>query len=224
MQRLNYAYITLAPKKDGVSDICDFRPISLIHGVYKILMKVLATQLATKINQLINPLQSAFIKTRSIMDSVVLAQETVTTCSNNQWSALFLGLNFTKTFDSLEWEFIMQALWARGFGDRWCSWIKSALESGTSSILINNTPGPHIKCKQDLRQGDPIPPYLFELATNAFTKIIQKASDMGFIQQVGHLHAPVGLTSLQYADDTLLLLPTNATSFHNFKIILYCFE
>ena len=42
---LNVTFIALVPKKNGVSNIRDFRLISLVGSVYKILAKVLANRL-----------------------------------------------------------------------------------------------------------------------------------------------------------------------------------
>ena len=42
---LNATFIALVPKKNGASNIRDFRPISLVGSVYKILAKVLANRL-----------------------------------------------------------------------------------------------------------------------------------------------------------------------------------
>ena len=66
---LNTANIVLLPKKEGAENVTDYRPISLIHAVAKIIAKVLATRLAPLMNTLISRAQSAFIKTRSIHDN-----------------------------------------------------------------------------------------------------------------------------------------------------------
>ena len=42
---LNATFIALIPKKNGAFNIRDFRPISLVGSVYKILAKVLANRL-----------------------------------------------------------------------------------------------------------------------------------------------------------------------------------
>ena len=39
---LNTAFLALIPKKANAMEIKDFRPISLVGGVYKIILKVLA--------------------------------------------------------------------------------------------------------------------------------------------------------------------------------------
>jgi hypothetical protein len=52
---LNKANIVLVPKKDSAENVSDYRPISLIHAITKIITKVLALWLAPHINSLISP-------------------------------------------------------------------------------------------------------------------------------------------------------------------------
>uniref|UniRef100_A0A453K1J3 Uncharacterized protein n=1 Tax=Aegilops tauschii subsp. strangulata TaxID=200361 RepID=A0A453K1J3_AEGTS len=66
---LNSANIVLLPKKDGAESIVDYRPISLIHGIAKIIAKVLSIRLGPHMSALVSNTQSAFIKTRSIHDN-----------------------------------------------------------------------------------------------------------------------------------------------------------
>ena len=44
---LNATFISLIPKVFGASDLKEFRPISLIGGMYKIIAKVLANRMRT---------------------------------------------------------------------------------------------------------------------------------------------------------------------------------
>ena len=45
MRSLNSTFLVLIPKKGDAMDIEDFRPISLVGGLFKILAKVLANRL-----------------------------------------------------------------------------------------------------------------------------------------------------------------------------------
>jgi hypothetical protein len=47
---LNSANIALLPKKDGAEEVSDFKPISLIHAIAKIIAKLLALRLAPFMN------------------------------------------------------------------------------------------------------------------------------------------------------------------------------
>lgn len=51
--RLKNTFIALIPKKETIEEIKDLRPISLIHGVYKIVSKVLADRFKTTLPSLI---------------------------------------------------------------------------------------------------------------------------------------------------------------------------
>jgi hypothetical protein len=60
--KLNSAYITLIPKKEGAAQVKDFRPISLVHSVAKLITKILANRLAARLHEMVCANQSAFIK------------------------------------------------------------------------------------------------------------------------------------------------------------------
>ena len=53
--KLNSAYITLIPKKKGAEEVKDFRPICLVHSFAKLLTKVLANRVFTKLQDLVSP-------------------------------------------------------------------------------------------------------------------------------------------------------------------------
>jgi hypothetical protein len=56
----------------GNSSIPNFRPISLLGCLYKIIAKVLAKRLALVMDSLISTNQSAFIKGRNLVDGVLI--------------------------------------------------------------------------------------------------------------------------------------------------------
>ena len=65
---LNATFKPLIPKKNGASNIQDFRPISLVGIVYKILAKVLENRLKEVLDQLISESQNSFVGERLILD------------------------------------------------------------------------------------------------------------------------------------------------------------
>ncbi|WMV42231.1 hypothetical protein MTR67_035616 [Solanum verrucosum] len=73
----NANFVALIRKKEGTVESRDFRPISVISGVYKIYAKVLAERTKRVINRLVNKHQMAFVKGRQITDAALIANDTV---------------------------------------------------------------------------------------------------------------------------------------------------
>jgi hypothetical protein len=69
---LNSAYITLIPKVEGAEQVKDFRPVSVVHSFAKLVTKLLANWLATKLHDMVSPVQSAFTKGCFIQDNFML--------------------------------------------------------------------------------------------------------------------------------------------------------
>jgi hypothetical protein len=68
IQAINNSFITLIPKVNNPSIGNDFRPISLINYVVKIITKLLVDIFQSVIIPLVHPNQYGFIKTRTIQD------------------------------------------------------------------------------------------------------------------------------------------------------------
>jgi mannosylglycoprotein endo-beta-mannosidase len=103
-QLLNSANVTLLPKKDEPTNAADYRPISLIHSVAKLLSKIMANRLAPHLPALVLPCQSAFIKGRSIQDNFQFVQGAVNHFHKAKTPMLFLKLDVAKAFDIVRWE------------------------------------------------------------------------------------------------------------------------
>ena len=64
VRSLNATFLVLIPKKGGVEELKDFRPISLVGGLYKWLAKVLANRLKGVLAKVISLSQNAFMEGR----------------------------------------------------------------------------------------------------------------------------------------------------------------
>lgn len=216
VNKLNHALIVLIPKCEGASTTKDFRPISLFNSHFKIITEVIANRLKGPLTLMIDESQMAFLKGRSMLQSVATAQEIISACHHRGWEG-FLELDFEKAFDSIGWRFIFDTLKARGFPAPFIRWIEIYLKNATSAVIIKGEIGPHFVCNRGLRQGDPLSPLPFILRVDVLAKILQRATHAGFIQRVRNFDTTPNFSCLQYADDTLLIAPMTPPRFATSK-------
>jgi hypothetical protein len=69
--------ITLIPKYGDHSKLGNWRLITFLGNIYKILAKLLARRIQASLPHIIRPNQTGFVEGRSILDNIFLAQESL---------------------------------------------------------------------------------------------------------------------------------------------------
>ena len=144
LENINSSFITLVPKKEVPLSPNDFRPISLLNGVLKIITKLLANRMQKVILQMIRVNQYGFLKARVIQDCLGWAYEYLFQCYKSRQEVVVLKLDFEKAFGTTEHKAIIDILRAKGFGEKWISWIQSLFDSASSAVMLNGVPGKKI--------------------------------------------------------------------------------
>jgi len=70
-------FVTLIPKVSSPTELKDYRSISLLGCLYKLLAKVLARRMARVMSSIISSNQSRFLKGRNLVDGVMFINELV---------------------------------------------------------------------------------------------------------------------------------------------------
>jgi hypothetical protein len=213
--------IILLPKIQTASQITDYRLISLINSVVKIVTKILAKLLAPHMNSLVYNAKNAFIKKRCIHDNFIYVQRVIQPLHKKKRLALFIKLDISKAFDSIGWTFLLEVMEALGFSTKWRDWISSLLGTARSKVLVNGQPTQGITHARGLRQGDPLSPLLFILAIDPLQRIIEIAAQKGILRPI--LPKAANLRCSLYADDAAIFANPSALELDHLYTLLNFF-
>jgi hypothetical protein len=111
-----------------------------------------------------------------------------------------------------------------GFCNKWIEWIRACVFAGNLSVLVNGSPTPEINIQRGLKQGDPLAPFLFLLVVEGFSGVMRNAVNKNLFKGFSFSRAPVVISHLQYADDTLCIGEASVSNLWTLKAILRGFE
>jgi hypothetical protein len=217
-------FITLIPKVPSPTRIGDFRHISLLGSLYKLVAKALASRLSTVMDKLISSNQSAFLKGRQLVDGVVAVNEVIDAARKAKKDCLIFKVDFEKAYDFVSWSFLEYMMQRLGFSLKWCRWIRACVCYGNLSVLVNGCPTEEVNIQRGLKQGDPLAPFLFLLVVEGLSGLVRSAEARGLYHGVKVGNSDLSISHLQYADDTLFLGEASMANLWSLKTILRCFE
>ncbi|RVW28979.1 LINE-1 reverse transcriptase-like [Vitis vinifera] len=181
VKSLNATFIVLIPKKGGAEDLRDFRPISLVGGLYKWLAKVLANRLKRVVGKVVSKAQNAFVR-KANSRCCLVANEVLDSVLKNKEEAVMCKLDIEKAYDHVEWSFLFSVMRKMGFGEKWIRWMKWCISTVSFSVLVNGS-------------------------SSAFSSLLRKAVAGGFVSACkarSRGGEGVNVSHLLFADDTLV--------------------
>nr|GEW47367.1 RNA-directed DNA polymerase, eukaryota [Tanacetum cinerariifolium] len=219
----NASFITLIPKTHDPKFVSDYRPISLIGCLYKVITQVLTNRLSLVIPDFISDVQSSFLPNRQIVDGPFIINELLSWCKYKKQQAMVFKVDFAKAYDSVRWDFLQDILTRFGFGPKWRSWIHGCLQSATASVLLNGSPTSEFQFQCGLKQGDPLAPFLFILVMETLHLSLVRAIDAGIFKGL-NIGTSFTISHLFYADDAAFIEEWSNANFSGITKILQCFS
>ena len=111
-----------------------------------------------------------------------------------------------------------------GFYPKWIHWMEGCLSSASVSILVNGSPSAEFTPQRGLIQGDPLAPFLFNIAAEGLNGLMRQVVEKNIFKGYSVGSQNVSISLLQYADDTIFFGEASMENIKAIKSILRTFE
>jgi exonuclease III len=188
-QSFNSAVIRLIPKKGDITQIKNWRPISLLNCIYKILSKALDARLQ-KLNEIIlSRAQKGFTSKRNLQECLINIVENISYAESEKIPCYLLALDMAKAFDTVRHDFTTLAYKFFGIGDNLIRMLNTISTNRTACILRDDdTPTAPFTLGAGFAQGNAPSPNQFNIVEQIF---IFKIEFDPRIQKIKDLHGPM---------------------------------
>lgn len=193
----NNAVTILLHKKGNITDLQNYRPISLLSHLYKIFMKIICNRLTSKLDFYQPTEQAGFRSGYGTNDHLQTIKTLIEKSIEYNRPLVLTFVDFQKAFDTVELWAILAALQQSRIDFRYAQLLHHIYTNATSVIRLHENSKP-FKIERGVRQGDTISPKLFTCVLEYIFKTLSW-EEKGISINGTKLH------HLRFADDIVLI-------------------
>ena len=124
------------PKSGDKRNIVNYRPISIISAIPKVLDSIVAERISDIIFSKIIQEQHGFIKGRSTVTNLLLFSNVISDKLSKFYQLDTIYLDFSKAFDTVSYTKLLLKLKGIGFGGTLLKWLSSPLKGGSQIVNV----------------------------------------------------------------------------------------
>ena len=159
-------------KKGDDSDICNYRPISLLSSLSKILEKLIFTRTINFLNlhNVFTNSQFGFRQKHSTIHALLKFIDHAAHTIDNHSHLIGIFLDFSKAFDTINHEILLYKLSHYGIRGKALEWFRSYLQNRKQYVSLNEYSSSLEFIKCGVPQGSLLGPLLFIIYINDFCR------------------------------------------------------
>ena len=163
--RWKMALVKPLPKINIPLEPSDFRPISLLPAVSKIMEKIAAKQMVEylKAKRLLDNYQSAYKSNHSTLTALLNITDDIYDALENSQVTFLILLDYSKAFDCANHRLILAKLEKFGFNKQALGWIQSYLTKRSQQVCTEENSSPWKFMINGVPQGSILGPLLFTI-------------------------------------------------------------